>query len=131
MKVKILISFIMIVRNVIIPVFIVMTIGFILQKRLELSIQTLARLNIYYVVPAFIFIRLYETTIPWDMFAKVVFFTFILVILLYTLTMIIGTLLGFNKRKKVTLTNSVIFSNSGNYAIPVNDLVFHSNPFAM
>src|SRR5699024_8061378 len=42
-----------------------------------------------------------------------------------------GTLLGLDARKKVTITNSVIFYNSGNYAVPVNDLVFRGDPFAM
>lgn len=131
MEVKSLTEFIMIIRDVIVPVFIIMTIGFTLQRKLKLDIQTLARLNIYYVVPAFIFSRLYETTIPWDMFVKVVIFTFILVLLLYIITMITGKLLKFDKRKNVTFNNSVIFYNSGNYAVPVNDLVFRSDPFAM
>ena len=118
-------------RDIIVPVFIVMSIGFILQKKFTLDVQTLARLNIYYVVPAFIFVRLYEAVIPWNMFAKVILFVVMLVAILYVIARLTGTLLGLDARKKVTFTNSVIFYNSGNYAVPVNDLVFRGDPFAM
>src|SRR5699024_259136 len=118
-------------RDIIVPVFIVMSIGFILQKKFTLDVQTLARLNIYYVVPAFIFVRLYEAVIPWNMFAKVILFVAMLVAILYVISRLTGTLLGLDARKKVTFTNSVIFYNSGNYAVPVNDLVFRGDRFAM
>ena len=128
---KLLVEFIIIMRDIIVPVFIVMSIGFILQKKFTLDVQTLARLNIYYVVPAFIFVRLYEAVIPWNMFAKVILFVAMLVAILYVISRLTGTLLGLDARKKVTFTNSVIFYNSGNYAVPVNDLVFRGDPFAM
>lgn len=126
-----MVEFIIIMRDIIVPVFIVMSIGFILQKKFTLDVQTLARLNIYYVVPAFIFVRLYEAVIPWNMFAKVILFVVLLVAILYVIARLTGTLLGLDARKKVTFTNSVIFYNSGNYAVPVNDLVFRGDPFAM
>src|SRR5690625_3621258 len=40
-------------------------------------------------------------------------------------------MMQFDKQKRVTFTNSIIFINSGNYAVPVNDLVFRGDPFAM
>ena len=126
-----MVEFIIIMRDIILPVFIIMAIGYILQKKFSLDVQTLARLNIYYVVPAFIFVRLYEAVIPWNIFAKVIMFVGLFVFILYVLSMITGSLLGLNTRKKVTFTNSVIFYNSGNYAVPVNDLVFRGDPFAM
>lgn len=128
---KRLVEFIIILRDIILPVFIIMTIGFILQKKFTLDVYTLARLNIYYVVPAFIFVRLYEAIIPWDIFAKVILFVSLLVATLYVLSMFTGMLLGLDTRKRVTFTNSVIFYNSGNYAVPVNDLFFRGDPFAM
>lgn len=65
------------------------------------------------------------------MFAKVILFVSLLVAILYVLSMFTGMLLGLDTRKRVTFTNSVIFYNSGNYAVPVNDLVFRGDPFAM
>lgn len=108
-----------------------MAIGFVLQKKFSMDVQTLARLNIYYVVPAFIFVKLYTTEIALDLFAKVIIFIGVFVLILYVLAMIIGRFLKLSSGKKVTFTNSILFFNSGNYAVPVNDLVFRSDPFAM
>lgn len=126
-----MVEFIVIVRDIILPVFIIMGIGFVLQRKFAMDVQTLARLNIFYVVPAFIFVRLYETDIDWNMFLTVVIFIGIFVAVLYVISMIVGALLRLDKRKKTTFMNSVIFYNSGNYAVPVNDLVFRGDPFAM
>ena len=126
-----LVEFIAIMRDIILPVFVIMVIGFILQRKLTLDVQTLARLIIYYVVPAFIFVRLYEAEIQWGIFANIVLFILLLVAILYVLTMIVAKLLKLDAGKRVTFTNSVVFFNSGNYAVPVNDLVFRGDPFAM
>lgn len=108
-----------------------MTIGYILQKKFSLDVQTLARLNIYFVVPAFIFVKLSSTEIAFNMFIKVLFFIGLFVFILYVLSFIVAHLLKLEHGKKVTFTNSIIFFNSGNYAVPVNDLVFRGDPFAM
>src|SRR5690625_7235641 len=73
-----LVEFIAIMRDIILPVFVIMVIGFILQRKLTLDVQTLARLIIYYVVPAFIFVRLYEAEIQWSIFANIVLFILLL-----------------------------------------------------
>jgi len=121
----------MIVQEIILPVFIIMMFGYIMQKKFSLDVQTLARLNIYYLVPAFIFVRLYETDIALDLFGKVVLFVGVFVLILFILSRFVGRLLGLDKSKNVTFTNSIIFYNSGNYAVPVNDLFFRGDPFAM
>ncbi|HLR69968.1 MAG TPA: hypothetical protein VK085_00895, partial [Pseudogracilibacillus sp.] len=89
----ILVEFIIILRDIILPVFIIMAIGFGLQKKFSMDVQTLARLNIYYVVPAFIFVKLYTTEIALDLFAKVIIFIGVFVLILYVLAMIIGRFL--------------------------------------
>ena len=40
-------------------------------------------------------------------------------------------ILGLNRGKKITFTNSTMFFNSGNYGVPVNELAFKGDPFAM
>src|SRR5690625_2496531 len=108
-----------------------MSIGFILQRKFELNIQTLARLNIYFLVPGFIFVKLYSTSISASLLGNILFFFIIYVILLFIVANIIGKFIGLNKGKKTTFVNSAMFFNSGNYGVPVNDLVFRSDPFAM
>lgn len=108
-----------------------MGIGFILQRKFSLDVSTLAKINIYFLVPGFIFVKLYETEIDSSIFGKIILFLIVFAILLFVISMFVGRWLGLGAGERVTFQNSVMFFNSGNYAIPVNDLVFRSDPFAM
>ena len=118
-------------KDIILPIFIVMAIGFILQKKFTMDISTLSKLNIYFVVPAFIFVKLYSTQFSASLFGKVLLFFILLVIILYAISTLFAKILGLDRGKKTTFSNSTIFFNSGNYGVPVNELVFKGDPFAM
>ncbi|MGN8646452.1 AEC family transporter [Gracilibacillus sp. HCP3S3_G5_1] len=124
-------EFFVIFKDVILPIFILLAIGFYLHLKFTLDISTLAKLNIYFVVPGFIFTRLYEATFSIQLFAHVLGFFLLLVFLLYLTTQLIAKLMKIKGGKRTTFTNSVMFFNSGNYGVPVNDLVFRGDPFAM
>nr|TXF86249.1 AEC family transporter [Alkalicoccus halolimnae] len=108
-----------------------MTLGYVMQIKFQMDLQTLAKLNIYFLVPGFIFVQLYETEIAASLFGYVLLFFFLYCLLLYFLGEGLGRALGLKKEKKTTFTNSLMFFNSGNYGVPVNDLVFRGDPFAM
>lgn len=127
----VLTEFLIILKDIILPIFVIMSIGFILQRKFELNIQTLARVNIYFLVPGFIFVKLYSTTISASLLGNILFFFVVYVILLFVVASVVGRLTGLEKGKKTTFVNSAMFFNSGNYGVPVNDLVFKSDPFAM
>ncbi|OIS38309.1 permease [Staphylococcus cohnii] len=120
-----------ILQSVLLPIFIMIALGFILQKKFTLDLKTLAKLNIYVFVPGFIFVKFYKTNFELRLLLYIVVFFIIYIIFLY----IVGKVLTLvNKRDKgeaTTLTNSVLFFNSGNYGVPVNDLVFKGDPLAM
>lgn len=124
-------EFLIILREIILPIFIIMSIGFILQRKFTMDVSTLAKINIYFLVPGFIFVKLYETSISAQLFGNILLFFILYVLLLFLIAMVIGRLKGMEKGMRTTFTNSAIFFNSGNYGVPVNDLVFRSDPFAM
>lgn len=120
-----------ILKNILLPVFIIMAIGYFLQKKFHLNLDTLAKLNIYFLVPGFIFVKLYSTQFSGKLFLYVVGFFVIYIVLLFLTSKTIAKLQGLNQAKSATVSNGVIFFNSGNYGVPVNDLVFKSDPTAM
>lgn len=124
-------EFFEILQSIILPIFVILTIGYVMQIKFEMNLQTLAKLNIYFLVPGFIFVQLYETDIAAALFGYVFLFFVIYSILLYFLGEGLAKALGLQKAKKTTFTNSLMFYNSGNYGVPVNDLVFRGDPFAM
>ncbi|MEI3605236.1 AEC family transporter [Pseudogracilibacillus sp. SE30717A] len=120
-----------ILKNIILPIFVIMAIGYFIQKKFHLNIATLAKLNIYFLVPGFIFAKLYSTTFSAGLFLNILLFFILYVVILYFISQFIGKLVGLEKGKKTTFTNSVMFFNSGNYGVPVNDLVFRGDPLGM
>ncbi|GIN57465.1 transporter [Lederbergia ruris] len=117
--------------EIILPVFILIMIGVILQRKFKLDLYTLAKINIYYLSPALIFIKLYESVFSPAVFFGVILFCLLFVFLLYVLSSLVAQFSKMEKPKKLTFANSVVFYNSANYGIPVNDLVFKHDPFAM
>lgn len=120
-----------ILKDILLPVFIIMGIGFFLQKKFQMNLGTLAKLNIYFLVPGFIFVKLYSTHFAAKLFLYVVIFFIIYIAILFLASGGIARLQKYDKAKRTTLANGVLFFNSGNYGVPVNDLVFKGDPLAM
>ena len=122
---------IIILKDIILPIFVIMALGFVMQTKFGLNIQTLARLNIYFLVPGFIFVKLYSTDISFNLFGNILMFFVLYVAILFVISHFVGNAIGLEKGEKTTFSNSTMFFNSGNYGVPVNDLVFKSDPLAM
>ncbi len=120
-----------ILTDIILPIFILMAIGYYLQLTFKLDLSTLAKLNIYFLLPGFIFVKLYEATFSYSLFLYVLLFFILLVVILFIISVVVRKLLGMKNGEETTFSNSIMFFNSGNYGVPVNDLVFRGDPFAM
>ena len=59
-----------ILKDIILPIVVIMALGFVMQNKFDLNTQTLARLNIYFLVPGFIFVKLYSTKISFNLFGN-------------------------------------------------------------
>src|SRR5690606_2907908 len=119
-----------ILKDIILPVFVIMAFGFWMERKFQLNVQTLAKLNIYFLVPGFIFVKLYSTSFSFRLFGKVLIFFIIYIIILYLLAVIISKVRKSDRGEKTAFSNRVMFFNSGTYDVPVNDPVFKSDPFA-
>lgn len=125
-----MVEFFLILKDIILPIFVIMAIGYICQIKFNLNVQTLARLNIYFFVPGFIFVRLYETTLDGALFIKIISFIILYIFILYVVAYVVAKLMQLKKGEATIFSNSIMFFNSGNYGVPANDLVFKSDPFA-
>lgn len=115
----------------VVPLSIMITIGVVLQRSFKLDIRTLAKLNFYFFSPAVLFTMLYESTFTAEIAFQVILFFFIFYLLLVAVVELFIRLRGIRGGMRSAMRNSVIFYNSANFAIPLNQLVFASNPFTM
>ncbi|WP_240338426.1 AEC family transporter [Peribacillus alkalitolerans] len=122
---------IFILVNIILPVFILIGIGCWMHKLFSLDLYSLAKINVYFLIPGFVFISLYKTEFSLDTFLKVLIFFILLSLIQYFIVRLISCLFSYQKGVRVVFTNSVLLFNAGNFGVPVNDLVFKQDPFAM
>lgn len=121
-------AFLHIFNNNIIPIFMLIGLGYLLSKRFKLDIGTLSKANFYLYVPIFVFTNVYSTNISSEMLKAFVFGVLVLIT-----NMIIGSLiskgLGYSESKRAAFSNAIMFYNSGNVGIPLITLVFSSFPY--
>jgi len=128
MEVRTVQAFLFILTNNIIPIFILISLGYLLNRKFNLDIFTLSKLNFYVLVPAFIFSNLYTTNIPIQMVKVFLFGIFIIVCNLFV-SSLISRIKGYDTTMKSAFSNSIMFYNSGNVGLPLVTLVFSSYPY--
>jgi predicted permease len=111
--------------NVVLPIFLVMALGYVLAKKFTLDLNTLSKLNFYVFIPVYMFYSLlWFKPNPQDMEWSVLF-NILFVGLSFLLMFIIAKAFRFNKSMvPMSLLTAVIF-NSANYGIPVVEQAFH------
>ena len=114
----------------IVPIFLLISVGFALSKKFDLHIFSLSKLMFYVFVPSFIFVNLYTTELKLNML-KVL----ICAILLLITNGILARFIAKIRRYDVGLTNafknSIMFNNSGNIGVSLITLIFGSAPFVI
>lgn len=124
-------EFIYIFNNVMIPIGIIVIIGYVVQLKYKLERATLAKLMINYIMPGFVFMNLYEADIDFMLLLYVILFLILYAGITFLICTLTARWIGLNYGHSILFRNSNLFYNAGNYGVPVNDLVFRSDPFAM
>lgn len=108
----------------VLPMSLVIGLGIVLQRCFKLDIKTLTKLNFYLFSPAIMFKLLYETEISYGLIGKILLFFVLLAVVQYATVEIVVRLRGYSPGMKSAMRNSVLFYNSANYGIPLNQLAF-------
>jgi predicted permease len=117
--------------NIIIPIFIIIGIGFIFQKKFKVNVGALNRVNLYITSTVLIFYKIYTTDFTLRMLALVFVYCTVITVFLLLIGGGVSRIFGYSRSIKKAFNNSIVLYNSGNYGLPLNDLAFNHNPFAM
>ncbi|MDR3564537.1 MAG: AEC family transporter [Negativicutes bacterium] len=112
------------------PIFLLIILGFILGKKFNIDILSLSKLNIYLLMPAFVFYSLYTTNIGLDML-KVLFCCMLLLACNDMIGRMISKIRHHNSGLTNAFKNSIMFNNSGNIGLSLITLVFASTPYVI
>ncbi|MCQ6558760.1 AEC family transporter [Paenibacillus mendelii] len=117
--------------NNVLPLSVMIALGVTLQRVFSLDIRTLSKLNFYLFSPAIIFRLLYTTEISLSVFGQTLLYFGLFFALQYGVVELAVRLRGHQGGMRGAMRNSVLFYNSANYAIPLNQFVFAGNPFTL
>lgn len=117
--------------NVIIPILILIMIGAVLQRKFSFNLRAISNLITYCLMPAAVFINLYETEIDVQVLLEIIGYLIVFSLLLIAVTILLGKLLKLDKGESAIFKNSISLINSGNYGIPVSQLLFQANPLGI
>lgn len=120
-----------ILLNNVVPLGLLIGLGIILQRAFKLDIKTLSKLNFYLFSPSIMFQMLYGSALSYTVMFQVLLFFFVFFFGMAAIVEIVIRLRGYTGGMRPAMRNSVLFYNSANYAIPLNQLVFVGDPFTL
>lgn len=123
--------FVYILLNNIVPISIMIAIGAAMHRAFHMDIKTLSKLNFYVFSPALVFIKLYESEMNLHILLQVLLFFVLFFSLLFAIIEVIIRVKKMQRGMRIAMRNSVIFYNSANYALPLNQTVFGGNAYTL
>lgn len=113
-----------ILYNILLPLLLMVGFGTLLQRYQPLSLETLARVSMYLLVPSFLLIKIYDSDIPWREIGLIALVFLIVLGVLGLLLFANGRALRApNKTVAAVILGSIVF-NAGNFGIPVAHLLY-------
>lgn len=108
-----------------------MGMGVFFHRLFHFDLKTLSKITTYYLLPTVGFVNVYESDIDGKVFLEIIGFQFVLCVLLMIISSLLAKMLKLDKGMSANFKNSIVLVNSGNYGLPVSQLVFAGNPLGM
>lgn len=117
-----------IVLTSIVPIFLLISCGFAMDRKFHLDLYTLSKLNFYVFLPAYIFLALYNA--KFDHSSLEVAFCGITVLFLGSVSAtIVSKFTDFSREKVEIFRNSIMFNNCGNIGVAIITFIYSNDPF--
>jgi malate permease and related proteins len=108
----------------IVPIFVVIGLGYAFARRTQPELRTLSRLTFYILSPCLVFISLVESNIAGDEVVQIAVFVVTLTLAMGALAFIAARVLRLSTRQTSAFLLAVMFVNAGNYGLGVARLAF-------
>ncbi|MBB6284149.1 MULTISPECIES: AEC family transporter [Geobacillus] len=117
-----------ILLQVMVPMLLTVGLGAWLHRLFRFDMSTLSKLNMYVLLPAVAFINVYDSKLNGKVLAAILVFLLLQNGGLMVLSMVMAKLLKLERSLSAVFQNTIVLNNSGNFGIPVSQLVFHQQP---
>ena len=116
--------------NDILPIFLIAGAGFVLTRKLAVSPVTLAHVVFYVLLPCFAFRLLTNAAVVGLEFGRMVLLAILVVVAMAVMGVLVAIALRLSRAETTALLLVVMFSNGGNYGLPVISFAFGEQALA-
>lgn len=116
--------FFQILLNVCAPIFLIVGAGWLMDRKFRIHLESLVKLNIYLLVPAFIFTRVVSAELGGSEALRIASFTLATIALMFIGSLIAGRIFRMRRQERQALSLAAMFYNCGNYGLPLVILAF-------
>ena len=117
--------------NNVLPSFIVIGVGYLLERRIKVDKRTLSRLAIYVLTPCLVFSSIINSEVDPSQFGRMTAYVIIFTLIMIGLGYLAGRLLGWSPQEIKALMLSIAFTNSGNMGLSIILFTFGEDGFAL
>lgn len=121
----------MIFFQIVAPILVLLVIGAMLQRKFKFNLKALSSLITYCFMPAAVFINIYETKIELAVIRDLTFFIVLFIGSQMLLAAFFAKVLKLERQEGAIFKNSVVLINSGNYGIPVAQMLYATQPIGV
>jgi len=105
--------------RVILPVFIMITVGYVAGRFLSFDLKTLSRFGLYVLVPCMVFTAMAHTTVSAAEFGQIVAFNLLTLFLLWGISEVTARALRLDRAAASSFHISILFTNCVNVGFPI------------
>ncbi|MFO7696884.1 MAG: AEC family transporter [Anaerolineae bacterium] len=117
--------------NNVLPSFVVIGVGYLLERRIKVDKRTLSRLAIYVLTPCLVFSSIVKSEVDPSQFGLMTAYVIVFTLVMIGLGLSAGRLLGWSQQATKALILSIAFTNSGNMGLSIILFTFGEAGFAL
>lgn len=121
----------MIFFQIVAPILVLLAIGALLQRKVQFNLKAMSQLITYCFMPAAVFINIYETQVNMTVLGQITLFIVLFISSQMVLSHYLAKILKLDRKESAVFKNSVVLINSGNYGIPVAQMLFATQPIGV
>jgi predicted permease len=119
-----------ILYNNIVPIFIAIGLGYTLERRLKIEIKSVSRTIFYALSPCLVFSSLVKSTVSGEEFWRIASFEMLITLIVALVAWGVARTLHSDRAMESAFLLTILFVNSGNYGLSVNQLAFGDEALA-
>lgn len=119
-----------IIEHTMLPIFFLVLLGYFLDRKFHIDVNTLSKLMFFLIIPSFIFTNIYTTQFP-AASINIIIALAVFMVLCFLVAEVVAHFRHYDMAMRESCRNAFMFNNTGNLGVALIILVFSHDPFVV